>query len=53
MIPRPSAPRLTLGGMNGDDDAPRPRDHRTRLVAMVLVVVLILGVAPFLLALFV
>ncbi len=35
-----------------DDDAPRPTDLRTKLVAIVLVLCLVAGAAPFLLNLF-
>jgi hypothetical protein len=36
-----------------DDDTPRPRDPRRTLVAIVLVGCLVLGMAPFLISLFV
>lgn len=44
-------PRLRVGGVY-EDEPPRRPDAKARLVAIVLVICLLLGVAPFIAALF-
>lgn len=41
----------TMGAMYEDDDTPRRTDPRTKLVAIVLILCLIAGAAPFLMSL--